>query len=79
MLTDTEIKELDADIGPMLNNLIDKLSTYMHSSGKQYDSHEATIRKWAREDAEKLAKLKAQTRRSSGNVFLDIVEGGGLE
>lgn len=78
MLTETEIIELDAEI-PFLGETIDRLSEYMKSTGKQYSSHAATIRKWAREDAEKQAKQTAQARRNSGNVFLDIVEGGGLE
>lgn len=77
MLTDAEYNGLDVDI-PMLSNLIDKLSVHMKSTGKHYDSHEATLRKWAREDAEKQAQKNAQARRNSGNVFLDIVEGGAV-
>lgn len=78
MLTDDEYLELQAEI-PNLQNEVNKLSEYMKSTGKHYESHAATIRKWAREDAEKQAKQTAQARRNSGNVFLDIVEGGSLE
>lgn len=78
VLTDDEYLELQAEI-PNLQNEVNKLSEYMKRTGKHYDSHAATIRKWAREDAEKEAKQKAQARRNSGNVFLDIVEGGALE
>ena len=77
MLTDDEYMDLQAEI-PNLQNEVNKLSEYMERTGKQYISHAATIRKWAREDAEKQAKQTAQARRNSGNVFLDIVEGGGL-
>lgn len=62
------------DVGPV----IDRLSEYMKSTGKHYESHAATIRKWAREDAEKRGQQNAQARRNSGNVFLDIVEGGAV-
>ena len=32
---------------------IEKLSEYMASTGKRYQSHAATIRRWAGEDAQK--------------------------
>ena len=32
---------------------IEKLSEYMASTGKRYQSHAATIRRWAGEDAKK--------------------------
>ena len=75
MLTDDEYLELQAEI-PNLQNEVNKLSEYMKRTGKHYDSHAATIRKWAREDAE---KQTAQARRNSGNVFLDALKGGNLE
>lgn len=75
MLTDDEYAELQAEI-PNLQNEVNKLSEYMKRTGKHYDSHAATIRKWAREDAQKQA---TQARRNSGNVFLDALKGGGLE
>ena len=34
---------------------IEKLSEYMASTGKRYQSHAATIRRWAGEDARKAA------------------------
>ena len=82
MLTDDEYLELHAEI-PNLQNEVNKLSEYMKSTGKHYDSHAATIRKWAREDAEKeaekQAKQEAQARRNSGNAFLDALKGGDLD
>ena len=35
---------------------IEKLSEYMASTGKRYQSHAATIRRWAGEDAKKAAQ-----------------------
>lgn len=34
---------------------IDRLSEYMASTGKQYQNHAATIRRWAAEDKKKAA------------------------
>ena len=34
---------------------VGKLSEYMASTGKRYQSHAATIRRWASEDAKKAA------------------------
>lgn len=39
----------------MWQNYIDRLSEYMASTGKQYQSHAATIRRWAAEDKKKAA------------------------
>ena len=76
-LTEEEYNGLLRSI-PRVEAVIDKLSEYMKSTGKHYDSHEATIRKWAREDAEKQAQQTTQARRNSGNVFRDLVEGGAV-
>ena len=77
ILTDAEYIDLLEDI-PCVEALIEKLSMHMKSTGRHYESHDATIRKWAREDAEKQAKQTAQARRNSGNAFLDLVEGGAV-
>ena len=39
---------------------IEKLSEYMASTGKRYQSHAATIRRWASEDARKAAPPLSQ-------------------
>ena len=44
---------------------IDRLSTYMDSSGKSYKNHLATIRTWARRDAERGMTPKAQVQALS--------------
>ena len=44
---------------------IDRLSTYMETSGKSYNNHLAKIREWAMEDAQK--QKKTDSRHSVGN------------
>ena len=51
LLTDEEVEKLQAEF-PDLNNRIERLSSYVASTGKRYKSHYATIRNWARKDAE---------------------------
>ena len=48
-LTDTELEKLQKRFPDYLQR-IDRLSTYMASSGKRYKSHYATILKWAEKD-----------------------------
>ena len=51
-LTEEEYTALQRDV-PDLDKIIDKLSVHIKSTGRTYASHEATVRKWAMEDAEK--------------------------
>ncbi len=53
LLTDAEIVELKADLPANYQTYIEKLSAYMASSGKQYQNHAATIRRWAEVDGQK--------------------------
>ena len=52
LLTDEEMEKLKAEY-PDLPERIERLSSYVASTGKSYKSHYATIRNWARKDAEK--------------------------
>lgn len=74
-LTDEDYENLYLDY-PLIDVVIEKLSEYMKSSGKTYESHEATIRKWAREDEEKKkeAARNTHTHNCSGNPFRNLVE-----
>ena len=76
-LTDDEYNGLLMDI-PNVDDVIERLSQYVKSSGKHYESHEATIRKWAREDEEKRRSQEAAQRpaQSCGNPFLGALRGG---
>ena len=54
-LTDEELADLQASFPTVWGQYIEKLSEYMASTGKRYQSHAATIRRWASEAARKAA------------------------
>lgn len=62
-LTPAEHEALTADI-PEVERVIDKLSIHIASTGRKYESHAATVRKWAMEDAE---RQKRTASRSGGD------------
>jgi hypothetical protein len=65
LLSDSELEKLRAEYSD-LDERIERLSSYMASTGKKYKSHYATIRNWARKDAE-----KKEAKKSSGAEELD--------
>lgn len=67
-LTDEELTELQSELPTLWQNYIDRLSEYMASTGKQYQNHVATIRRWAAEDRRKNA---SQTRNRDYSVKED--------
>lgn len=52
LLTDAELEKLKAEY-PDYEDRIERLSSYVESTGKKYKSHYATIRNWARKDPPK--------------------------
>ena len=52
-LSDTEIAELQEELPDLWQQYVEKLSEYMASTGKTYQNHAATIRRWAAEDRRK--------------------------
>ena len=52
-LLDTEHAELLRDYPDRLDRLISELSSYMESTGRSYQNHAATIRRWAENDKAK--------------------------
>ena len=52
LLTDDELEKLKAEY-PDWKDRIERLSSYVASTGKSYKSHYATIRNWARNDKKK--------------------------
>lgn len=50
ILSDTELANLKAELPTKWQHYIDRLSEYMASTGKQYKSYLATIRRWAADD-----------------------------
>ena len=55
MLTETELEELKTELPDTYGHYIERLSEYMASTGKTYDNHAATIRRWAASDTAKAA------------------------
>ena len=64
-LSDTDLSKLKAEFPADWQERIDRLSTYMDSSGKSYKNYLATIRNWARRDAERGMTPKAQVQAQS--------------
>ena len=52
-LSDTEHAELLREFPDRLDRLISELSSYMESTGRSYQNHAATIRRWAEKDKAK--------------------------
>ena len=71
LLTDDELEKLKAEYADYLDR-IERLSSYIASTGKTYKSHYATIRNWARADAEKGrsngAKQTSSPQRNAGET-----------
>ena len=65
-LTDEELASLQEEFPAVWESYIEKLSEYMASTGRRYQSHAATIRRWAGEDREK--KSAAVTRNRDYSV-----------
>ena len=55
ILSKYELSELQSDFPTAWQEYIERLSEYMASTGKQYRSHAATIRRWIAEDRRKAA------------------------
>lgn len=50
-LLDREISELQEELSDsVLQDYVEQLSEYMESTGREYKSHAATIRRWANAD-----------------------------
>jgi len=55
VLTDKDLSELQTELPTLWQAYIDRLSEYMASTGRQYQNHAATIRRWAADDRKKAA------------------------
>lgn len=79
LLTDEELEKLKSEYSDW-EERIERLSSYVASTGKTYKSHYATIRNWARKDAQTAQNgfIKPNNsfsnQRRGGNVFLDILD-----
>ena len=52
-MTDDELDELKAELPAKWEYYIERLSSYIASTGKKYQNHAATIRRWAEDDWQK--------------------------
>lgn len=52
LLTANDVKQLEADFPDAWKEYVERLSTYMRSTGKRYRDHAATIRLWIQKDKE---------------------------
>lgn len=66
-LTNEEFAILKAEYPADYQSMIDNLSSYMESKNVSYQSHYATIRRWAKEDKE---KGKGKPAYAANNPFL---------
>lgn len=69
LLTDEELEKLKAEYSD-LDDRIERLSSYIASTGKAYKSHYATIRNWARKDKEQ-PKQQARYNQPRAEVVPD--------
>lgn len=60
LLSDTDMQKLQTEFPNDWQQRIERLSEYMASTGKTYKNHLATIRNWARNDAERVQKRQEQ-------------------
>jgi predicted phage replisome organizer len=73
LLTDSELEKLKAEY-PDYEERIERLSSYVASTGKSYKSHYATIRNWARKDADKpvYGKQPIQPKNSTDDFMSQL-------
>ncbi|MEA5020520.1 MAG: helix-turn-helix domain-containing protein [Gordonibacter sp.] len=74
-LSDAELETLKAEFPKDWEERIERLGEYMRSKGRTYKDHLATIRSWARRDAQRLQKHQVS---SIGNKVYDVAEGEAL-
>ena len=71
LLTDEEYQKLSAEYSDLAER-IERLSSYVASTGKKYKSHYATIRNWARKDAETKPVHKWMPKNQNSYDFDDL-------
>lgn len=75
LLSDDDISQLKTEL-PNYQEYIERLSEYMESSGKNYNSHLATIRRWAKSDAEKNGDTSPLKEKEYEDFYSFIKNGG---
>ena len=67
-MTDEERAELQTEFPAIWQSYVEKLSAYMKSTGKRYQSHAATILRWAAEDGKKGGSLPTYTYKEGESL-----------
>lgn len=75
LLTDEDYQKLITEFPTDYEERIEKLSSYIASTGKSYKNHLATIRNWARNDKQKTEEPK---KSSNSNPFVALMEQSGM-
>lgn len=70
LLSDDDYQKLQNEFPNDYEDRIERLSSYIESTGKTYKNHLATIRNWAKND-----KQKTEEKKPSGNPFLELMGG----
>ena len=68
MLSDDELAELQTELSTSWSYYVEKLSEYMASTGRQYQSHAATIRRWAAEDMRRQSQQRDYSVKAGDTV-----------
>ena len=68
MLSGEEISELQSELSTNWSYYVEKLSEYMASTGRQYQSHAATIRRWAAEDMRRQAPQRDYSVKAGDTI-----------
>lgn len=68
ILSSEELSELQSELSTKWNYYVEKLSEYIASTGRQYQSHAATIRRWAAEDMRRQAPQRDYSVKAGDTV-----------
>ena len=68
ILSDEELSELQSELSTSWSYYVEKLSEYMASTGRQYQSHAATIRRWAAEDMRRQAPQRDYSVKAGDTI-----------
>ena len=71
LLSDEDMEKLKTEFPYDWEDRIERLSSYIESTGKKYKNHLATIRNWARKDAEKQPTPIKEKPQNSTDAFMD--------
>lgn len=74
ILSDREFDQLARDHPDDFRNMIENLSVYMKSHGKNYADHYAILCKWAREDQAKAATTTKSKTQAELDAFYEMAE-----